>query len=831
MRPAIDFEAAQTNELDPVKVRAMALDKASMTTMLKDSLIIQIVREQQVSFYDKLKQSLNIEDNNSLTRLHHDGYPLIAWGVSMSYVGDSADVMEFNLAQSRRMALRFNQRGQVLLLRMYQPGKYGLVFNGAQLSSSFDSLLVNLGYNPTNYVLQPFDSDVNRSDNANDDPLSREFVYNQIEDVTGQPDAIIISAIPDPFRSGRPPPVLNPNAPESGIERPITSEGDSIAPRQSRLSFALESVIVEYDGVPLSQTSRNEFLENSVYIYSIAILIVGFIIIATVRRIYRNQVDWRRGSWVFFTFGTGLIIWAVLHLKGYSLGNVPPNLFWLITISSIINVLLAGFFIAISYITWESMARIQHQPQIAIVDAMWRGRFFLRETGMAVVNGYALGGALLGVFALILYSFDGLLLQLMNASGLHEATSLVPSLSIPIGALVSAGFLVFGPLGVIYGFCYSRAGGGWICAIITAIAVALSMTSLSRVIHTDQPLLMEIMIFFLFGLALVYILNKYGMITTVTAVTIFCLAVNVLPITNSESSFYSASNWVIVVMTVLPFIFGLLTIRYGQPIAREERYIPEYMETTIKQERFEREIEIARESQFALMPVSAPILSAHDVKGFFIPSLEVGGDYYDYHVRNDENGNPTSLFLALVDVSGKAMKAAMHAVFTSGLILSRMYSDAPEIILRTINPIVKEKTDSRTFITCIVGEIDLMTNNLRLSNAGHCQPILKRKGEAQFVVTPDPRFPLGMRATVDYQGLDLQLESGDVLILYSDGLPEAKNGKNEEYGFDRTLRLIADMPTEKLSSTEICLNIKNHIQNYSNYSMRDDTTVICLKLR
>src|SRR5690606_35896697 len=110
--------------------------------------------------------------------------------------------------------------------------------------------------------------------------------------------------------------------------------------------------------------------------------------------------------------------------------------------------------------------------------------------------------------------------------GIHEATSLVPSLTIPIGALLSAGFLVFGPLGVIYSYCHSKAGGGWVCTTITALAVALSMTSLARVIQTDQPLLTEILIFFLFGLALVYILNKFGMITTATAVTIFCLAVN-----------------------------------------------------------------------------------------------------------------------------------------------------------------------------------------------------------------------------------------------------------------------------------------------------------------
>jgi serine phosphatase RsbU (regulator of sigma subunit) len=219
------------------------------------------------------------------------------------------------------------------------------------------------------------------------------------------------------------------------------------------------------------------------------------------------------------------------------------------------------------------------------------------------------------------------------------------------------------------------------------------------------------------------------------------------------------------------------------------------------------------------------------VKGFFIPSLEVGGDYYDYHVRYDKSGNPESLFLALVDVSGKAMKAAMQAVFTSGLILSRLDSDSPETILRAINPILKEKTDSKTFITCLIGELNLESNELRLSNAGHCYPILKRNGKASFIQTPSPRFPLGFKSNVDYTSIDVPLQPGDVLIMYSDGLPEAKSEKNVEFGFDQTLQYVAKLATDNMSSTEICLDIKKMIQQYSNYSMRDDTTVVCLKVR
>jgi serine phosphatase RsbU (regulator of sigma subunit) len=75
------------------------------------------------------------------------------------------------------------------------------------------------------------------------------------------------------------------------------------------------------------------------------------------------------------------------------------------------------------------------------------------------------------------------------------------------------------------------------------------------------------------------------------------------------------------------------------------------------------------------------------------------------------------------------------------------------------------------------------------------------------------------------------LQPGDVLIMYSDGLPEAKSEKNVEFGFDQTLQYVAKLATDNMSSTEICLDIKKMIQQYSNYSMRDDTTVVCLKVR
>lgn len=208
----------------------------------------------------------------------------------------------------------------------------------------------------------------------------------------------------------------------------------------------------------------------------------------------------------------------------------------------------------------------------------------------------------------------------------------------------------------------------------------------------------------------------------------------------------------------------------------------------------------------------------------------MGGDYFDYVLSKDEEGKATALTMTVVDVSGKAMRAAMPAVFTSGLLLAKMKTDLPDVILSDVAEPIFNRTDKRTFITCAIARFDMVENHMIVANAGHCKPILKRNGVADFIQTPDPKLPLGFKPDIEYGAHSFKVKKGDVFLLYSDGLPEAENEQGERFGFDEVPRLLEEIDTEILTAQEIAQEIKRTVQTYSNFKLADDTTVICLKV-
>jgi serine phosphatase RsbU (regulator of sigma subunit) len=206
------------------------------------------------------------------------------------------------------------------------------------------------------------------------------------------------------------------------------------------------------------------------------------------------------------------------------------------------------------------------------------------------------------------------------------------------------------------------------------------------------------------------------------------------------------------------------------------------------------------------MPLQPPKSVEFDVYGFFMPSFEVGGDYFDYIMAEDDEGNASALTMTIVDVSGKSMRAAMPAVFTSGLLLSRIKHDCPDEVLSDITEPLFNRTDKRTFITCVLARFDIKAQKIAIANAGHCRPILKRNGIAEYIHTPKPSYPLGMKKQVKYER------------------------EGERFGFDEVPRLIESIDTDNLSAQEISQEIKRTVQKFSNYQLADDTTIICLKI-
>ncbi|MFH0991490.1 MAG: PP2C family protein-serine/threonine phosphatase [bacterium] len=241
------------------------------------------------------------------------------------------------------------------------------------------------------------------------------------------------------------------------------------------------------------------------------------------------------------------------------------------------------------------------------------------------------------------------------------------------------------------------------------------------------------------------------------------------------------------------------------------------------------ELRAAHDMQMGLMPKADPVIPGYDISGVCYPANEVGGDYYDY-VWLDEEKN--KLGIAVVDVSGKAMKAAITAVMTSGLVYNEISSnESPRTILRKINRPMYLKTDRNVFTALSFAVIDLKTKNLTFSNAGQMRPLLRRDGVIEYIKVEGPRLPLGVQEEVAYNEVSCQLHPGDVLVLFTDGIIEAKNNKDEFWGFEKMEEVVKNLP-QTMSAKEISEAMIAEANRFAGTAKQhDDMTVVVVRVQ
>jgi sigma-B regulation protein RsbU (phosphoserine phosphatase) len=206
-------------------------------------------------------------------------------------------------------------------------------------------------------------------------------------------------------------------------------------------------------------------------------------------------------------------------------------------------------------------------------------------------------------------------------------------------------------------------------------------------------------------------------------------------------------------------------------------------EEWIEKRRMEKELAMAREIQRALLPDSDPGPPGWDIAGVNIPCLTVGGDYYDYI---DSPGGKLGLVIA--DVSGKGTGPAllMASAQASLRVLSQDESLAPAGRIARLNAHLYRNTEANKFMTLFLGVLDPGAGTLGYVNAGHCYPLhLRGDGGVERLVEGGP--VLGLFPDLDFQQAETRLLSGDVLIMYTDGLSETRNPEGEEFGEARII--------------------------------------------
>ena len=241
-----------------------------------------------------------------------------------------------------------------------------------------------------------------------------------------------------------------------------------------------------------------------------------------------------------------------------------------------------------------------------------------------------------------------------------------------------------------------------------------------------------------------------------------------------------------------------------------------------------RELQDARQMQMSLLPETAPSLENLEFAGKCIPANTVGGDFYDYVPLG---GDIPAIVLA--DVSGKGMKAAMYAVLSSGVLHAEAkFGVSPSQMLRILNEDLKARVKELMNCAMCIATIDLDKRLLRYSNAGIPYPIVKRGGEV-FELKCNG-MPLGGLLNFEYEDVELQLQSGDVVVFFSDGVTECISKEGPEEFYDETERLFSVIRgfDEDMNAPAMIQAILADLRDFSEDNHQsDDITIVVVKVK
>ena len=237
-------------------------------------------------------------------------------------------------------------------------------------------------------------------------------------------------------------------------------------------------------------------------------------------------------------------------------------------------------------------------------------------------------------------------------------------------------------------------------------------------------------------------------------------------------------------MTLLLLILaGLLLI--GFIVWRTSRNLERLHKVNAEKERIGSELRVASQIQQSMLPHHHHHQDDVDIYGSLVPAREVGGDLYDYFVRDEK------LFFCIGDVSGKGAPSAMVMAVTHSLFRSASAHESnPAHIMQTINETSCQGNDSNMFVTLFIGVLDLPTGRLRYCNAGHDAPFIMVNGQWSMV-NVIPHLPVGVFGDFVYIMQETQIAAESTLFLYTDGLTEAKNNEHKQFGLERMEKALA----------------------------------------
>ena len=289
-----------------------------------------------------------------------------------------------------------------------------------------------------------------------------------------------------------------------------------------------------------------------------------------------------------------------------------------------------------------------------------------------------------------------------------------------------------------------------------------------------------------------------------------------LSIVLPENELYSGVRRIGMLVMILQLLGVAMLIIILRVVAKNQA---KYQLLNEQKERMENELHIAREIQMSMIPKTFPPFPERkdlDLAASIIPAKEVGGDLYDFFIRNEK------MFFCIGDVSGKGIPASLVMAVTRSLFRAMSaHEDSPAKIVASMNNTMSETNENNMFVTFFCAVLDLTTGRLRYCNAGHNPPMILT--DAIRTLPVEPNLPLGILNGADFVEQEITFNYDDGLLLFTDGLSEAENVSHEQFG---EARIEAALHGRK-SSEDHLKNIEQKVASFvGDADQSDDMTIL-----
>jgi len=583
----------------------------------------------------------------------------------------------------------------------------------------------------------------------------------------------------------------------------------------------------------------NEFTSGTFFFLIQFLFLLAIFIYALVmflKKYHDGEIWMRMGVLLFIIYFVLGLIQNINELpitgSGTSIGSM--SIINMQIIMFFVGVLLKNVFLGTLLLTsWavgESYARRLWPEKMIAIDSLLNKKLFTLKTGQSMLHGGAFGFVVAVIYLALFNLLTGKGSDLVQISlGFNDVYPYyIPVISVILNVILFSLLFEIVFRFFIINIAYQRWHKKWLAIGISAIISVVGYSLFSAYPDiSSYPL--NILFSFTCGLFFGWLYFRYDLLTVIAAQATANLVFYALPLFATTADWHVVSGNVLILLALIPIGQIIYSYYKKQSFELSNFGVPGHIKRISERERMQKELEIARNVQVGLLPKTSPKVTGFDISGTCLPAKEVGGDYFDFVKLG-----PSKLGIAVGDVSGKGVPAAIYMTLTKGILQSHAEENiSPKLVLNKVNKLLYRTIEKNSFVSMFYAILDTDTRKLTYARAGHNPGIVVSQSDGDSTLLTSEGIALGLEEGTVFdktlQENTIDVKSGDTLVFYTDGIVEAMNEQLDEFGEDQFLDIISE--NRNLTSSQMIDLIVKKVKEFaSNYPQNDDITIVVIKV-